>query len=91
MGKNKLINQEKIVDVCKLPKDIVLGASIINILGNQEIWIENYKGILEYNENKLLLQGKKNQILVRGKNLKITYYTKEDMKVCGHISEISYQ
>lgn len=86
-----MINQEKIIDVCKLPKDIVLGASIINVLGNREIWIENFKGILEYNNEKILIQGKKYRILIQGKNLKITYYTKEEMKITGIIINISYQ
>ena len=98
MGKKK-INQEerildkkeKIADYLQLPKDIVLGASIITALGNHELWIENFKGIIDYTEESILLQGKKYRILIKGKGLKITYYTKEEIKIYGLITDVSYQ
>ncbi|MCI6812585.1 MAG: YabP/YqfC family sporulation protein [Lachnospiraceae bacterium] len=83
--------QEKIVDCLELPKDILLGASIITALGNRELVIENYKGILDYQEECILLQGKHYRIQIKGKRLRIAYYTKEEMKICGCITEVAYQ
>ena len=83
--------QEKIVDCLDLPKDILLGASIITALGNRELVIENYKGILDYKEECILLQGKHYRIQIKGKRLRIAYYTKEEMKICGCITEVAYQ
>ena len=83
--------QEQIAEWLQLPKDILLGASIITALGNRELVIENYKGILDYQEECILLQGKHYRIQIKGKRLRIAYYTKEEMKICGCITEVAYQ
>ena len=41
-------SRELIVESLKLPKDTMLGASIVTVTGNAEAFIENYKGIIEY-------------------------------------------
>lgn len=104
MGKNRIIKQgeekpnplkmntaEKIADQLELPKDIVLGASVITMTGNREVIVENYSGIIEFREDSVLLQGKKVRIRVCGSGLTILYYTKEEMKIRGIISCVSYE
>ena len=81
----------KIINTCQLPKDVLLGASIISMTGNTDILIENFKSIIKYQPDLLLIQCKKNQIEMKGKNLKIDYYTKEEIKITGYISEIRFQ
>ena len=82
--------KELLINSLKLPKDTVMGASILTITGNREIWIENYKGILEYTPCEILLQAKTCQICIEGKKLSIDYYTNEDMKISGCICSIRY-
>ena len=87
----KTNKKELVVDSLKLPKDLLLGASIITLTGNYEAWIENYKGIIEYTDTNILLQGKNRQITISGKNLIIDYYTNEDMKISGSIESVRYE
>ena len=47
-----------IVESLKLPRDTMLGDSIVTVTGNREAFIENYKGILEYTKESIVLQGK---------------------------------
>ena len=68
----------------------MLGAAIVTITGNGEAFIENYKGILEYNTESIVLQGKNCKICFEGKQLSIDYYTNEDMKISGWIENIRY-
>lgn len=82
--------KERIMDSLRLPKDIMLGASIVTLTGRTEAWIENYKGIIEYSPEQILLQGKNCQICFTGKRLSIDYYTNEDMKICGCIECVRY-
>lgn len=82
--------KELLVNSLKLPRDTVLGAPILTITGNREIWMENYKGILEYTTTQILLQAKTCQICIEGTNLSIDYYTNEDMKISGCICGIRY-
>ena len=80
--------KELVVESLKLPRDSVLGDSIITVTGNTEILIENYKGILQYSDELILLQGKNRKIELKGKRLNIVYYTNEDMKISGMIESI---
>lgn len=82
--------KEMIVDSLKLPKDTMMGASILTVTGNSQVLVENYRGILEYTQECIMLQGKACRIAVSGCNLRIAYYTNEDMKIEGKISEIRY-
>lgn len=82
--------RELVVESLKLPKDSLLGASIITVTGENDILVENYKGILQYSDDLILLQGKNRRIELKGRNLTIVYYTNEDMKIRGMIETISF-
>ena len=82
--------KEMLVESLKLPKDICMGALKVTMTGNREAWIENYRGILEYTENQILLQGKTCQVSFEGNGLSIDYYTTEDMKISGCIGCVRY-
>ena len=95
MRKERILEQdkskkEKVADLLTIPKDILLGCSILSAIGNREIRIENYKGIIEYNEDIIYLQGKHEKILIEGKSLSIDYYSNEDMRIVGSIKTIKY-
>ena len=83
-------SKELIVESLKLPKDTMLGAAIVTVTGNREAFIENYKGIVEYTTESIVLQGKNCKICFEGKRLSIDYYTNEDMKISGSIDTVRY-
>lgn len=83
-------SKEIIVESLKLPKDTMLGASIVTLTGNREAFIQNYKGIVEYTTESIVLQGKNCKICFEGKRLSIDYYTNEDMKISGSIDAVRY-
>ncbi len=91
--KNKKLKSVKqnMVESLELPKDLMYGASIVTITGRREVLIENYKGILEYNEEYIRIQAKNVKITIFGKQLTIEYYTNEDMKVAGFIKSVAYE
>ena len=79
------------VESLELPKDLVYRAAIVTVMGNRELLLENYKGILEYEKEYIRIHAKSCRILVRGKNLNISYYTNEEMKITGIIQSIEYE
>ena len=81
---------KQIIDTCQLPKDVLVGAAMISMTGNTELLIENFKNIVKYQPELLILQCKKNQIHIAGKNLIIELYTNEEIKIKGYISEIKF-
>lgn len=82
--------KELMAESLKLPKDSVLGACIVTLTGNFEAFVENYKGIIEYTNQVIRLQGKNCKIEICGRKLNIVYYTNEDMKICGCIESVRY-
>ena len=82
--------RERMAESLKLPKDSVLGASIVTITGKRDVFVENYKGIIEYTGCRIILQGKNCKIEICGKRLNILYYTNEDMKISGWIENVRY-
>jgi len=74
-----------------LPKDVLAGAPIVIATGKNEISIENYKGIIEYNADLIRILTKVCKISIEGKQLNILYYNDDEMKITGIIHGIYYQ
>ena len=81
----------KLVDELDLPKDLYLGCPLQTLSGNREMLIENYRGILIYTREVVLVQAKTIRIRIEGKNLVIQYYTNDEMKISGIIKRIIYE
>ena len=88
--KNKIKLNEKIVNTCQLPKDVIWGASIITMTGNKELLIENFKNIIKFQSEVLIIQCKNYKIQIDGINLTIELYTKDEIKLLGIIHEIKF-
>lgn len=71
-------------------QDVMLGATLITIEGDTVVFVENYKGIINYTDKCIIVQGRKNKIHIEGKNMQIEYYTNMDMKIKGIISAVKY-
>ena len=74
----------------ELPVDIMYGAVIVTAMGRNQVLVENYKGIIEYTQEKIRLQTKTCQVTIQGKRLVVEYYTNEEMKITGCIQGILY-
>lgn len=73
-----------------LPKDVLLRASMIHMIGQYEIYIENYKSIIEYTDTLIKIQAKTCKLIINGQHLHIEYFTNDDMKISGRIKSIEY-
>ena len=83
-------NRKKLASAASMPKDVVLGASIITITGITEVCVENYRGIIEYTDCLVRLQTKDGQLRLTGKRLNIEYYTNDEMKITGIIEGLVF-
>ena len=46
----------KISAAAQIPKDLSDGAVLVTATGQEELCIENYRGIIEYTDSRLMLQ-----------------------------------
>ncbi len=79
------------IDLLRLPQDVLCEDSIITVLGKTRVKIENYRSILIYSDTRIKLQTKKDPVEVTGKQLRIQYYDKDEMEIWGHIEGIKYK
>ena len=82
--------KSKIAEKLNIPEDISDGLPIVTITGKNEVYVENYKGIIEYENNRIKIQTKCSRIIFQGKNLQIQYYTNVDMKITGELETVTY-
>ena len=82
--------KSRITDASGMPKDVILGVPIINVTGQNEACIENYRGILEYTDKLIRIQTKLGKIHVIGRGLQIEHYNNDEMKITGHITTIEF-
>lgn len=88
MGNKDLIH--KLEEMANIPKDVTQGLPYISMLGNSELYLENYSGILEYNHEIIRIQTKTGRIELTGNRLHIDYYSNDEMKIKGFIKKIEF-
>ena len=82
--------KEVIAKGLSLPRDVVFGDFIITLTGNCEAYIENYRGIVSYDENKISIQGNHVVLNICGCDLEVDFYSQESMKIKGKIKRLEY-
>lgn len=82
---------EKLSDKTLLPQEIMTSSCCITSIGQRELVIENYKSILDYQNDRLTLLTGQGRVEIVGKALEILYYGKEEIKVRGKIETIIYK
>ncbi len=90
MSSKKRSLAQRILVSAQIPEDLSESALLFQVTGRQEAYIENYKGLLEYTDSRILLLGKHCRLSIEGKHLMIPFYTAEEMKITGQIEHISY-
>ena len=75
----------------ELPKDVACGVAIVTVTGRRALVLENYKGIVSFDDDCIVIQTKDCKVTVCGGRLKVDYYTNEEMKIVGLIHQISYE
>ena len=81
----------KLVESAHLPKDVSLGVPILRLNGYNELYVENYRGILEYTDELIRVQTKIGQLHVVGKGLQIEFYSNDEMKIIGKLEFLKFQ
>lgn len=82
---------EIIANKMKIPMDIVLDIPKIIITGDGEITIENHKGILTFERDKVRINSKIGVITIEGRGFEILYIGGYTLTVSGIFKKIIYE
>jgi len=85
--RNKKINRisNRINNILEVPRELTDNSPKITIIGFDEMLIENYKGILEYEEFYIKVNTSIGNININGFNLELEQVTEDDISVKGKI------
>ena len=78
-------NNRKVDKILELPKEVYSNIPKIIITGFEELIIENFKGILEYEEFFVRISTHIGVININGYNLNLQNMTNDEIKVTGKI------
>ena len=84
-------NNRKVDKILELPKEVYSNIPKIVITGFEELIIENFKGILEYEEFFVRISTHIGVININGYNLNLQNMTNDDIKVTGKIESLDIE
>lgn len=81
---------KKVVESLELPQDLFLGLPNLSFTGDRELYIMNHRGILNYEEESIIILAKTMQIQVKGKKLTLATYSKDEIIIKGYIRSVEF-
>lgn len=87
----KVKKQNRLERLLEIPKEVSSTDPKITIMGFNEILIENYKGILEYQEFYIRISTHIGIININGFNLGLNEMSSEDIMITGKIESLDFE
>ena len=81
----------KLDSILELPREVASSDIKLTLNGFDELLIENYKNILEYQDILIKVNTFEGTITIYGFNLKLDQMTDEDIKIIGKIDSIEFE
>lgn len=91
MRRNKKKNNSRLNNILEFPEEILNNEPKITIIGFKKIMVENYKGILEYENFFVRLNTTIGVLNINGFNLSLNEMTDEDLIITGNIESIDFE
>ena len=91
MKNKRKVKMSRINRILEMPPEVVSDIPKISILGFDEVIIENYKNIMEYENFYIKVNTHIGIININGLNLCLTQMNQDDMKITGKIDSIDFE
>lgn len=80
--------KENLVTSLEIPRDLALKETVITVTGRHQVSVCNYRSIVRYEKEEIVLLTFRGRLVIQGKKLQIPVYTPEEMYIQGVITEI---
>lgn len=87
MKKNLRAGISRVLD---FPQEVLLDLPKLTLSGNRELYLENYKGIIEYTDAVIRLNIGEKQLKITGAGLGIKSIDSDDITVFGDIHHVEF-
>lgn len=82
---------ERTAAVFELPADLLAGLPCVRIVGSEEVYVQNHRGILAYGEEEIIINGGKQLIRVVGQGLRLSGMTPADLTITGSVRAVELE
>lgn len=80
-----------LVNALELPRDLAYQESILTLYGQTDLTIENYRSLILYQPERILILTQNGLLEILGKSMEIVYYTSDEMKITGRICNLQWK
>ncbi|WDH97620.1 sporulation protein YqfC [Paenibacillus urinalis] len=77
-------------EVLDLPQDVLFDTPRLTLIGSNQLYIENHRGVVHFSEERLVLDLSSGRLEISGNNLLIRTILPEEVAVEGRITNIQY-
>lgn len=89
---NKISKVKKnLAEKLDIPADVVLNIPKITIVGNDEITIENHRGILQFSDNFIRIKSSLGNIGIQGSDFEILFISGTTIVLSGVFKSMEYE
>lgn len=79
-----------LTDMLELPKDLVLELPRITLIGQRELYLENHKGIIEYDSNQIKINLVRGYLEIEGLDMEIKFIIHDELSISGNIKALRF-
>ena len=80
---------ESISRQTNLSDEVFPGQSLVEIIGDQRVLVENHRGIAEYGQEKICVKVKMGIVEIRGNDLQVQCISRECLVITGSIHDVA--
>lgn len=91
MEKRREAISKAMADFLEIPKDLVLDLPKVTVIGRNEVYLENHRGIIEYTLKRMRINLSRGFLEIEGDNLEIKALMPDEINIYGNIKSIKYQ
>lgn len=79
-----------VTEFLEIPKDLVLDLPKVTMVGRNELYLENHRGIIEFSSNRLRINLSRGYLEIEGDKLEIKNLMPDEMAISGEIYSVKY-
>jgi len=91
MNKRREEFNRAMADFLEIPRDLVLDIPKVTIIGRNELYLENHRGIIEYRLDLLRINLSRGFIEINGNDLEIKTLMPEELLITGEIDSVIFR
>ena len=82
--------KEHVANNFDIPQEVMSNVPVIRLIGNKEISVENFTGLVEYTEQKIRLSTQSGMLVIDGIKLRAKSMTAEQIIIRGTILQVAF-